>query len=69
MAKVINTVSLAIEVQSGIDNAGDPIYTKKTFSNVRKDVDVDKLSAVAAAIKEVISVQTGESYIIENSII
>lgn len=69
MAKVINTVSLAIEVESGKDKAGDSIFKKKTFTNVRGDVDADKLAAVATAIKGVISATTGNSYIVETSTI
>ena len=67
MAKVIDTVSLAIEVESGKDRAGDSIFRKKTFSNVKTDVETEKLSAVATAIKNIISVPTGESYIVETS--
>jgi len=69
MAKVIDNVNLVIEVESGKDQAEDSIFKKKTFSNVKPDVEVDKLSAVAAAIKGVISVPTGESYIVETSTI
>jgi len=69
MAKVIDTVSLTIEVESGKDKAGDSIFKKKTFSNIKSDVDVDKLAAVAIAMKGVISATTGESYIVETSTI
>ncbi|AQS09587.1 hypothetical protein CLOBY_17160 [Clostridium saccharobutylicum] len=37
VTKSIQTTSLSIEVQSGTDKAGLPIYTKKTFSNVKTD--------------------------------
>jgi hypothetical protein len=69
MAKVIDTVSLTIEVESGKDQAGDSIFKKKTFGNVKSDVNVDSLAAVATAIKGVISVPTGSSYIVETSTI
>jgi len=69
MAKVIDTVSLTIEVESGKDKAGDSIFKKKTFSNIKSDVDVDNLAAVATAMKGVISATTGESYIVETSTI
>lgn len=69
MAKVIDTVSLAIEVEKGKDKAGDSIFKKKTFGNVRADVDPEKLAAVATAMKDLVSVPTGESYIIETSTI
>lgn len=67
MAKVIDTVSLAIEVEKGKDKAGDSIFKKKSFNNVKTDVEAEKLAAVATAIKGVISVPTGESYIVETS--
>lgn len=35
MAKVIDAVSLTIEVESGKDKAGDSIFKKKTFSNIK----------------------------------
>ena len=69
MAKTIDTVNLAIEVEASKDKAGDSVFRNKTFSNVRKDVDPIKLNAVAEAIKAVISVPIGETYIIESSIL
>jgi hypothetical protein len=69
MAKTIDTVSLAIQVEASKDKAGDSVFRNKTFSNVRKDVDTTKLNAVAEAIKAVISVPTGETYIIESSVL
>lgn len=37
--QVAESTSLVIKVQSSVDKAGDPIYTNKTFSNLRNDVD------------------------------
>jgi hypothetical protein len=69
MAKTIDTVSLAIEVEASKDKAGDSVFRHKTFSNVRKDVDPAKLNAVAEAIKAVISVPTGKNFIVESSVL
>ncbi|WP_139356789.1 DUF1659 domain-containing protein, partial [Clostridium beijerinckii] len=37
VTKTIDSVSLSIEVQKGLDKAGDAIYTKKTFSGIKTD--------------------------------
>ncbi|WP_139356785.1 DUF1659 domain-containing protein, partial [Clostridium beijerinckii] len=37
VTKTIDSVSLSIEVQKALDKAGDPIYTKKTFSGIKTD--------------------------------
>ncbi|MCE5219822.1 MAG: DUF1659 domain-containing protein [Clostridium sp.] len=39
VTKIVNGTSLTIEVQKSNDVAGDLIYTKKSFSNLRNDVD------------------------------
>jgi hypothetical protein len=46
-SKVVNETTLSIEVQKSVDKAGDPVYSKKTFSNVRNDVDSQKAYEVA----------------------
>ena len=56
--KVINGTSLTIEVQKGNDKAGDPLYTKKTFSNLRNDVDEQSAYDVAEAIKVLLDAST-----------
>jgi len=56
--KVINETSLSIEVQKGVDKAGDAIYTKKSFSNLRNDVDEQNAYDVAEAIKAVLEAST-----------
>ena len=56
--KVVNGTSLNIEVQKGTDKAGDPIYSKKTFSNLRKDVSEQDAYDVAEAIKVVLEAST-----------
>lgn len=52
--KVVTETSLNIEVEKGLDKSGDPIYTKKTFSNLRNDVDLQSAYDVATAIKDVL---------------
>jgi len=67
VTKQIATTSLSIEVQSGLDKAGDPIYTKKSFSNVRTDVTSDNAFAVAEAVKNVLSATTRSYFLNESS--
>lgn len=52
--KVVTETSLNIEVQKGLDKSGDPIYSKKTFSNLKNDVDLQNAYDVATAIKDVL---------------
>ena len=56
--KVVNGTSLSIEVQSSTDKAGDPVYTKKSFSNVRNDVAEQNAYDVAQAIIGVLEAST-----------
>ena len=51
---VVTETSLSIEVQKGIDKSGDAIYSKKTFSNLRNDVDAQNAYDVADAIKGIL---------------
>jgi hypothetical protein len=58
VSKVVNKISLSIEVQKGTDKSGDPIYAKKTFSNLRNDVDEQNAYDVAEAIKAILDAST-----------
>ena len=48
--KIIDSTSLTIEIQNGVDKSGDPTYSKKTFSNVRNAADSQNIYDVAEAI-------------------
>lgn len=67
VTKYIETASLSIEVQKGVDKAGDPIYTKKTFANVKTDADTQNVYDVAEAIKAVLEADTRDTFINESS--
>ena len=67
VTKQIKTTSLSIEVQNGVDKAGDPIYAKKSFSNVRTDVTPENAYAVAEAIKGALSASTKSYFLNEAS--
>ena len=56
--KVVNGTSFSIEVQSGTDKAGYPIYSKKSFSNLRNDVAEQNVYDVGEAIKVVLEAST-----------
>ena len=61
--KLVTDTSLSIEVQKGTDKAGDPIYTKKTFSKLRNDVVEQNAYDVAEAIKGVLEAGTGNTFL------
>lgn len=67
--KSISTASLSIEIQKDVDKAGDQIYTKKSFSNVKVDAAPQKVYAVADAIKGVLGAATRDYFINESSIL
>jgi len=52
-----------MEVRSSVDKAGAPIYTKKSFSNIKNGVDPQNIFDVAQAIKGVLSANTGYVYL------
>ncbi|AOR25031.1 DUF1659 domain-containing protein [Clostridium taeniosporum] len=47
--------SLSMEVQNGTDKLGDPVYKKKTFSNVNPNIKSEDLFEVATALEDVIN--------------
>ena len=56
--KVVNSTSMAVEIQTSVDKAGDPVFTKKSFSNVRNDADEQAVYDLAEAIKGILSPTT-----------
>lgn len=67
VTKVIDSTSLSIEVQKGVDKAGDPIYSKKTFANVKTDATSQNIYDVAEAIKGVLEADTRDTFVNESS--
>ena len=61
--KIVDSTSLTIEIQNGVDKSGDPTYSKKTFSNVRNDADPEGIYSVASAIKDLMDTQTREIFV------
>lgn len=67
VTKSIETTSLSIEVQKGLDLAGDPIYSKKTFANVKTNAAPQDVFDTAEAIKGVLEAPTRDYFINESS--
>lgn len=67
VTKTLKSLSLTIEIQKGVDKAGDPTYTNKTFANVKSDATLDNVYAVADTIKGVLSTKTKSYFLNESS--
>lgn len=65
--KVVTGTAMTIEVQKGTDKAGDPVYGKKSFPNLRNDVDLQNAYDVAEAIKAVLEANSRNVALIVNS--
>ncbi|GEP64796.1 MULTISPECIES: DUF1659 domain-containing protein [Clostridium] len=61
----LKSKTLAIEVQTDTDKAGDPIYGKKSFSGVKLTATDQGVYNVAEAIKSVLDVNTRDTYLNE----
>ncbi|MCE5222032.1 MAG: DUF1659 domain-containing protein [Clostridium sp.] len=57
--------TLAIEIQTGTDKAGDPIYGKKSFSGVKLTATDEGVYNVGEAIKSVLEASTRATLINE----
>ncbi len=60
---IVDSTSLTIEIQNGVDKSGDAIYTKKNFANIRNDASPDSLYEVAEAIKNVMDAGTRDTFV------
>lgn len=67
VVKNVQAASLNIEVQNGVDKAGDATYVKRSFSGVRLGVDPGNAYAVAEAIKAVLEGDTRSTLLNETS--
>ncbi|AGF59666.1 uncharacterized protein involved in tellurium resistance [Clostridium saccharoperbutylacetonicum] len=55
--------SLGIEVQKGVDKAGDAIFKTKMFANVKNDADPSAVYEVSQAIKGVMADKTRDTFL------
>ncbi|MBN1044129.1 DUF1659 domain-containing protein [Clostridium botulinum] len=67
ITKLQTGCSLGIEVQKGTDKLGDPIYTKKNFSNVNPKKTPDEIFEVAKKIQETLSADCRNLFITDTS--
>ena len=63
ITQVPESTSFSIEVQNSTDKAGDPIYGKKNFSNLKNDATPQDVYDVAEAIKAVLEASTRETFL------
>lgn len=69
VTKTLKSKTLAIEVETGKDKAGDPIYGKKSFSGVKLTATDQAVYNVAEAIKSVLDVSTRDTYLNEVEVV
>lgn len=69
VSKLLSTTSLSIEVKSGEDKMGDPVFSKKSFSNIKNNAAPENILEVAQAIKGILSAETRDCFLTESSII
>ena len=69
ISKELQTTTLSIEVQSGVDKNGNPSYKKKNFSGINSDATPETLVTVADAIKLVLANPTRDTLVNEISIL
>ncbi|MBN1059176.1 UNVERIFIED_ORG: hypothetical protein B2H98_12510 [Clostridium botulinum] len=67
VTKLQTGCTLGIEVQKGEDKLGDPIYSKKSFSNVNPAKTPDEVFEVASKIEEAIEANCGNYFITDTS--
>ena len=67
VSKELQTTTLSIEVQNGVDKDGVPQYKKKTFSGVKGDATPEAILTVAEAIKLVLANETRYTFVNESS--
>ena len=67
VSKELQTTTLSIEVQSGINKDGIAQYKKKNFSGIKGNATPEALVTVADAIKLVLANQTRDTLVNEIS--
>lgn len=58
VTKQLLATSLVLDVESGVDNSGKPVYRKKSFAGINADATPENVLAVALAIKSVFAGET-----------
>ncbi|WP_258049893.1 DUF1659 domain-containing protein [Clostridium weizhouense] len=61
--KVLTNCSLTIEVQKGVDKQGDPVFKKKTFSNLNPDITDEAAYEIGNAFKNILDGETRSTFL------
>ena len=67
VSKELQTTTLSIEVQSGVDKNGNPSFKKENFSGINGDATSEAILNVAEAIKLVLANETRDTLVNEIS--
>ena len=65
--KVLNSTTFSLEVQSGTDASGAPVFRKKNFSGIKLNATPENVSDVAQAIKGILNNPTRDLFLNETS--
>ena len=65
----VQALSFFLKVADGVNQKGDMIYKRKTFSNLRKDADIEKIYNVADAISNLLSKDVADINLVKSSIV
>ena len=60
---VTSSRSFAIEVRTSTDALGNPVYSKKSFSNVSIDATLENVYEVANEVKDLLKGDTRDVYL------
>lgn len=67
VVKNLETTTLSLEVENGVDKGGKTVYAKKSFSGVKNNADAEKINAVAQGISSILKQPTRYFYVTEAS--
>ncbi|WP_238902921.1 DUF1659 domain-containing protein [Clostridium sp. YIM B02506] len=65
--KVATSSQFTVEVENGVNKAGEKIYKKLNFSGLRPDYNVDALYELAEAIRGILSNDTRDALVFDVS--
>lgn len=69
LTKNLQTTTLNIEVENGVDKSGATVYKKKNFSGISKTATTEAINNVAEAIKVILARDTRLTYISDVSVL
>ena len=66
-SKTLETTTISIEMETGTDKYGNPVYKKKNISGIRSGAELDKIVATVDAITMVLKQNTRNYFLNETS--